>query len=218
MIRIICLKQVFKYYDNMIEVLKNKKHIAIIFLIAITTYGCSVFQQTSEIANFGRCEFRLESVDKLNLGGVSIQGKNSMSDLGIMEYARITSAVAKGSLPLTFNLNVAAKNPNSGTAAMNKLEWILYIDKVEMTRGVLNQRVEIPAQNISTFPVSMNFDLMKSLSGESGEALLNLAFNLSGSSDKPSQVMLKAKPTIMIGSTPIEYPGYINIKQEFGSQ
>ena len=141
-----------------------------------------------------------------------------MTDLSLLEMSKIGSVLAGGTLPLTFDLIVQIRNPNQGMAAMNKLDWILILDDIEMTRGVLNERIEIPAQSESTFPVAMNMDLVKSLSGKSGEALINFALNLTGSGSRPTQIKLKAKPAIMLGPTPIEYPGYITIKEEFGAQ
>jgi hypothetical protein len=154
----------------------------------------------------------------MRLAGVNIQDKHSLSDLSLMEMAKIGGVLAGGTLPLTFDLNVGIKNPNPDLAAMNKLDWILIIDDVEMTRGILNQRIEIPAGTTLTFPVAMSLDLMKSLGGKSGDALINFALNLSGTGSHPSRIKLKAKPTIMIGTTPIEYPGYITIREEFGKQ
>ena len=187
-------------------------------LLIIILSSCSVFQQTSEIASFARCQFRIESARNMKLAGINIQDKNTLSDFSIMEMARIGSVIAGGTLPLTFDLNMQAKNPNPGTAAMNKLDWIMIIDDIEMTRGVLNQRVEIPANMVSEFLVAMNLDLMKSLEGKSGDALINFALNLAGASDRPSNIKLKAKPSILVGASPIEYPGYITIRQEFGAQ
>lgn len=188
------------------------------FLIVILiASSCSVLKQTSEIASFTKCEFRIESARNIKLAGVNIQDKHSISDLSIMEGAKIAGVIAGGTLPLTFDLNVSIKNPNQKLAAMNKLDWILIIDDIEMTRGILNQRIEIPASTMITFPVAMSLDLMKSLNGKSGNALINFALNLSGTGTRPSRIKLKAKPTIMIGTTPIEYPGYITIKQEFGA-
>jgi len=190
---------------------------SLLLMILIIT-ACSVLQQTSEIKTFTRCEFRIESARNMKLAGVNIQEKHSMSDLSFMEFTKIGSVLAGGILPLTFDLNVQIKNPNPGMAAMNKLDWILIIDDIEMTRGVLNQRIEIQANTISTFPVAMSLDLMKSLSGKSGDALINFALNLSGTGSRPTRIKLKARPTIMFGSTAIEYPGYITIKEEFGAQ
>lgn len=193
------------------------KKIAFYRIMAMTFVlsSCSVLQQTSEIKNFAKCDFRLESISNLRMAGVNIQNKTSMSDLSFVDIAKITAAVASNSLPVHFDLDVLARNPNSAMAAMNKLDWILLIDDIEMTRGVLMERIEIQPNSFTAFPVAMNFDLMKALSGKSGDALLNFIFNLTGSGGKPTRVKLKAKPTIMVGSTALEYPGYITIKQDF---
>ena len=189
-----------------------------ILLVTLILSSCSVFQQTSEIATFARCDFRIESARNIQLAGVNIQDKSSLSDLSFMEMTKIGTVLAGGTLPLNFDLNVQVRNPNPGMAAMNKLDWILIIDDIEMTRGILNERVEIPASNVVTVPVDMNFDLMKSLNGKSGDALINFAMNLAGQGNRPTRIKLKAKPSIMAGSKPIEYPGYITIKQDFGAQ
>ena len=185
-------------------------------LLVLFISGCSVFQQTSEVATLTKCEFRIESARNIKLAGINFQEKDALSDLSITEMAKIAGAIAGGTLPLTFDLNVGVKNPNPNTAALNRLDWILIIDGIEMTRGLLNQRIEIPSNNVSTFPVSMNLDLMKFLSGKSSEALINFALNLAGTGVRPTRIKLKAKPTILIGTKPIEYPGYITIRQEFG--
>jgi len=168
--------------------------------------------------NFGKCEFRIESTENMKLAGVNIQDKSALSDLSFTELAKIGSVMASGSLPLVFDLNIETKNPNPVLAAMNKLDWILLIDDAEMTRGVLNKRIEIQANTVSTFPVAINFDVMKALSGKSRDALINFALNLAGMSSKPTMIKLKAKPTIYFGTTPVEYPGYITIRQEFGTK
>jgi hypothetical protein len=198
--------------------LPSNKLLLSLILILVLFSACSVLQQTSEIAALTKCEFRIESARNMKLAGVNIQDKSSLSELTMMEMAKIGSVLAGGTLPLTFDLNVQVKNPNPGLAAMNKLDWILIIDDIEMTRGILNQRVEIPANAITSLPVAMSLDLMKSLSGKSGDALINFALNLAGTGSRPTRIKLKAKPTIMIGTKPIEYPGYITIKQEFGAQ
>jgi len=147
--------------------MKRPYYIFIILLVLLIS-SCSVLQQTSEIATFARCEFRIESARNMKLAGINIQDKRTLSDFSIMEMAKIGSVIAGGTLPLTFDLNMQVKNPNPGTAAMNKLDWILIIDDIEMTKGILNQRVEIPANTITNLPVAMSLDLMKSLNGKSG--------------------------------------------------
>jgi hypothetical protein len=197
--------------------MKRLNNTITVALISVLT-SCSVFQQTTEMKNFGKCEFRLESTDNMKLAGVNIQDKDGLEDMTFPEMAKIGTSIAGGTLPLVFDINIEVKNPNPAMAAMNKFDWILIIDDAEMTRGVLSQRIEVPALSMISFPVAINLDLMKSISGKSGDALINLALNLAGASNKPSRIKLKAKPSLYFGSTLVEYPGYITIRQEFGTE
>jgi hypothetical protein len=197
---------------------KISHSLSLIFLLSLFLQSCSVFEQTSEMKAFGKCEFRIEEARNMRLAGVNIQDKSSLSELSLTEVGKIGIAIAGGALPLNFDLDIQVKNPYPTLAAMNKLDWILLIDNVEMTRGVLDKRIEIQASQVTTFPVAISLDLMKSMNGKSGEALMNFALNLSGTGSKPTRIKLKAKPTIYFGTTPVEYPGYITIRQEFGSQ
>lgn len=178
--------------------------------------GCSVGRQASEIRQFVRCEFRIHSIDNIRLAGVLMGNKRSYSDMSIPELAQITSAIINGKLFLTFDANLQVRNPNESTAAMNRMEYIILIDGREMTRGWLDRRIEIqPFGGITNFPVNIQVDVLKVLSDKSGKAVTNFALNLSGDGGKPSRVALKLKPSIQIGSSYIEYPGYITVRQEF---
>jgi len=197
----------------------NYKNIIRILSIILLLSACDISRQINEMNTFAKCDFRLHTIEDVRLAGVDIQQYKSYTDLKFLDIAAISSALAKGKLPLTFILNVQIKNPNPTTAALNKMEWILFIDEIEILNGISNQRAEIPPNDgVSNLPIEINADLMEVLSGESGEAVSNFAFNLSGNGNQPSRVMLKVKPTIMVGNTPVSYPGYISVRNEFTSQ
>jgi hypothetical protein len=195
--------------------LSSISFLAIIFIIAGLS-SCSLVQQGTELATFTNCDFRLESVKNVKLAGISIQNKTALTDLGFADMSKVLGVIGGGTLPLTFDLNLEAKNPNDKLAAMNRLEWILLLDKQEIVSGVLTNRIEIGPNSSTTFPININFDLMKALSGKTAEALLNLAFSLAGTG-ATSKITLKAKPTIIVGNKTLQYPGYIHITQKFGN-
>jgi len=198
--------------------MKVKSLIIILFTVVIIQ-GCDIINQVNQMATFAKCDFRLNTIQNLSLGGVNIQAIKNFSDINLLDAAKLTAALANGSLPLTFTLNVDVKNPNSSSAAMNKLDWILLIDDIEMVRGINNQRVEIgPNGGISTLPLAISTDLKKVLTGKSTDAILNFGFNLAGVGNKPTRVTLKAKPSIMVANQSISYPGYINVNNEFGGK
>jgi hypothetical protein len=196
--------------------------ITILFLVLFGTsfiQGCTVGKQASEIRQFSRCDFRLNSISNIRLAGVVMDDKSGYSDMTMPEMAQVTAALLSGKLLLTFDANLQARNPNDKLAAINRMEYIILVDGSEITRGELDRRIEIqPDGGIASFPVNVQLDVLKALSDKSGKAVTNLALNLSGSGGEPSRVSLKLKPTVMIGSGYIEYPGYITVRKEFSSR
>jgi len=195
-----------------------KKLLSITILLLAFT-ACDVLQQAGQIATLAKCEFRLKTVENISLAGVNIQRIQHLSDVKLTDAAKITSAYAGQSFPLTFTLNVEARNPNAGTAAMQRLDWILYIDNIEMATGTNTQPISIPGnQGTAVLPLQVTTDLKKSLSGKSGDAILNFGFNLAGAGNTPTRITLKAKPTITVSGFQVSYPGYISVSQEFSSK
>jgi len=194
------------------------KKLSVIALLMIVIASCDVLQQASQMATLAKCDFRLKTVENTSLAGINVQHIQHLSDVNLMDAARITKAYAGSSFPLTFTLNVEALNPNAGTASMQRLDWILYIDDIEMANGTNTQPISIPGnQGTAIIPLQISTDLKKSLSGKSGDAILNFGFNLAGAGNAPSRITLKAKPTITISGFQVSYPGYISVSKEFSS-
>jgi len=194
--------------------MKKISTLLVIVLIAMTS--C---KQLQELSNLAKCDFKLKTIDNIQLAGVNVQQFQNLNQLNIMDVAKLTTAYMSKNLPLSFNLNVDVRNPNSSKAAVTALDWILEIDDIEMTRGILNKRFEIaPNGGVTMIPMVLNFDLLKVLSGKSKDAALNFAFNLSGAGNTPTRITLKARPTVMVGSIPLQYPGYISVKNSFVSK
>lgn len=195
-----------------------KKILSLVIVVVILS-SCDVMKQVEQMGMLAKCDFRLKTVENTSLAGVNIQHIQKLSDLNFTDAARISAAATAKELPLTFTLNVEARNPNTTQASMQRIDWILLIDDIEMANGTNTQQVLIPAnQGTVIIPLQISTDLKKSLTGKSGTALLNFAFNLAGSGNTPSRITLKAKPTIMIGSFPLAYPGYITVNQDFSSK
>ena len=180
--------------------------------------SCGVARQIQEAKNFAKCEFRIRSVDGTRLGDVKIHNVKSLKDLSMKKAAEIAMLLASDRIPLSFTLNLQAKNPNAETASMNKLEWILFIDEHEMVSGVLDQKVEIIQGQVAEIPIMISTDLKEALKGKSRDAMINLAFNVAGKGDSPTHILLKVKPSIDIAGFTITYPGYIDVKMEFTAE
>jgi len=187
-------------------------------IIIVSIFILSSCAQLTEMVNLSKCEFKLNTIENLTLVGINIQQIKGVSDLSWGDAAKVTAAALSNNFPMSFTLNIEVKNPNKSNAALNSLEWILFIDDIQMVNGNVSNRVEIPANGgTSILPININFDLKQALSGQSGKNVLNFGFNLAGVGNRPTRIMVKAKPTIMVGSIPVQYPGYITIRNEFSS-
>ena len=181
-------------------------------LLSILLTGCGVARQVEEAKSFARCEFRFVKVERVIVGDVDVTRVKSLKDLSFKKMTKLVEAASEAQLPLDMTVAIEASNPNPKEAALNALEWIALVDGQEIGRGALETRVEVPAQGVTIFPVHVTADLKAR--GGSAEALLNLAFNLSGEGRKASDILFKIKPTIEIAGVSIPYPGYIEIHRE----
>jgi hypothetical protein len=194
----------------------NIKMLFFLFFLPFT--GCDVARQAQQVTNLASCDFRIQSVENVNLSGVELQNINSVSDLNISDVALILAGFASPTFPLSLQLNIEGRNPNSKDAGLNRLEWILFIDDIQMTSGILDKPVTIPASGAAIIPVAVGLDLKQVLSGKSSAAMLNFCMNLTGVGNTPTRFKIKLKPTVIIAGTALTYPGYITVKTEYVSK
>jgi hypothetical protein len=188
------------------------------FLFLLPFEGCDVARQAQQVTNLASCDFRIKSVDQINLAGVELQYINSVSDLNFGDVARILAGFASPTFPLSLQLNIEGRNPNAKDAGLNRLEWILFIDDIQMTSGMLDKPVTIPAMGVSIVTVAVGLDLKQVLSGKSSSAMLNFCMNLAGVGNTPTRFKIKLKPTVIIAGTALTYPGYITVRTEYVSK
>lgn len=177
--------------------------------------SCSFLKEMTALQ---KCEFRMTTLENPELAGIDVSEVRSFTDIGILEMGIISSSIMKGQLPLDFILNIEARNPNPVNAALNRIAYIAYIDKVEVASGEMAERVEIPGNGgISTIPLALHTDLIEILNKDSRQALVNFGLNLADAGNRPTRVSLKLKPTILVGGLEINYPGYFTVRYEFSS-
>jgi hypothetical protein len=160
----------------------------------------------------------MKSVTDTKLAGVNIHGIKNYTDLNFAQIGKLTAAYLSGNVPLSFNLNLEAKNPNPAEAVLAKFDWILLIDDIQTATGTNNQEYQIPGNaGTQIIPVSISVNLLDLLTDETKNSILNFGFNLADSGNKPTRIGFKIKPTINLNNIPITYPGYIELGTEFGS-
>lgn len=184
--------------------------------MAVTLTGCSVIQS---FVNLSRLQFKLKGVSTISVAGVPITGKKILGDFNVFEIAKVTEAFFKGSLPLTFTLDIAALNPNDGKggyartdAQLKSLPFRFVVDSRELLRGNIKNPVTIPGTGEqSMIPVDLSVDLLQVIKDQGYESLLNLALQVSGVGNGSSTVQLYAKPVVSTILGDISYPDEIKI-------
>ena len=185
------------------------------FLVILSS--CDVLKQVAGAYSFTQCEYEYNSISGLTLGGINLQNVTSLTSLNPLTAASLLTSFSNNSpLPLQFTLNLNVKNPNLTTASLSGLQYILEIDGVQMTEGMLNKAVSIISGESAVVPVLLSFDLKEVLSGQSADAVKNFAFNFIGLGNAASNVTIKLRPNMTVGTQSITSPVYIPVSFTYG--
>jgi len=189
------------------------KKLIVLFGIIVFFFSCDIAKQLAGTYALTQCKYDFNSIAGLSIAGINLQNINSISSLNPLAAANLLAAFSSpnGSLPLNFTMNLDVTNSGTKTAIMNSTNYILEIDGVEMTQGLVNQQLQIESGSKSMLPISMAFDLKKVMSGQSLEAVKNLAFNFAGIGDASSNVTVKLKPSFVVGGNIVSLPDYIPV-------
>ena len=96
---------------------------------------------------------------------------------------------------------------------MAKMDYIITLNGKEVVSTTMNKSINVPANGSNVVSIPITTDLFQLFSGESGEAIMNLAFKLAGANSNPVQVGLKVKPYISINGQQLAYPDYITMNK-----
>ena len=193
-----------------------KKIILISILMLLANSGCSVYET---MVNISRLKFKLGDINNFYISGINISNKTKLEEINPIELLKLSSNFASGKLPVSFTLNVEAKNPNDGTggypktdATLKSFPWRLEIDGNETIAGNIGSPVSVPGTGeLTNIPINLNLDLLEFFSSQGYESLINLVFSLGGKEGSASRLTLIATPTVTSPIGDIKYPGELKI-------
>ena len=191
---------------------KLKRTLIILFVTAGLA-SCDVLTQVAQMANFANCTFDFNSVNHIEMLGINLSKGMSRESLNISQGLALVNAISNRSLPVTFNVNLDVSNPNSIAASMAKMDYILTLNGKQVVSTTMNNSVNVPAKSNSVVTIPITTDLFQLFSGESADAIVNLAFKLAGASSNPVNVGLQMKPYITVGNQQLAYPNYITLNK-----
>lgn len=189
------------------------KRTLIILFVMVGLSSCEVLNQVAQVANIVNCTFNFDSVNQVKMLGINLSKGMTKTDLNATQLLNLANALMRRELPVSFNANVNVNNPNSIAAAMAKMDYILTLNGKQVISTTMNNGMNVPAGSCSVISIPITTDLFQLFSGESAEAILNLAFKLAGASSDPVNVGLKVKPYISINGQQLAYPDYITMNK-----
>lgn len=187
------------------------KKISFLTLLLFVLFSCRTIR---EVKNLAQCEFSTTTIENLRLANINVQDASEISEISPLEIAGILRSVSQKTLPLSFIVNINISNPNEKLAALNYLEWIAEIDKVEIAKGIVNQRYEIAAGQSIIMPLQISSDLYKIFSQKEGRDLVGKALGIKDEDNRPKNLTLRVKPSISVGKGYVKYPGYITVSKK----
>ncbi len=193
------------------------KRTLIIIFVALGLSSCEVLtqvaNQAAQMYNLVNCTFDFNNVNNIQMLGINLNKGMTKNDLNVSQLLNLTNALINKSLPVSFNVNLDVNNPNSIAAAMAKMDYILTLNGKQVVSTTFNQGVNVPANSKGSVSIPITTDLFQLFSGESADAIVNLAFKLAGASSEPVNVGLKVKPYIKINNQQMAYPDFITLNK-----
>jgi hypothetical protein len=178
-------------------------------MVAVALSGCATLQQLAALRDV---DFEVDRLSDVRLAGVDLARVTSYSQLSLADAGRLAAAVSQRTLPMEFRVHLTATNPadNSVDARLVRMDWTLLLQDRETLSGVFADETLLRRGVATDVPIGISLDLMDFFQG-SAQDLFNLARSFANPGGPPTQVMLRATPTVDTAIGPIRYPSPITI-------
>lgn len=190
--------------------------IAIVMLTASFT-ACEqlaqIASQAAQIVNLKNCTFDVSGIDNINMLGMNLSKGMDKSNLNATQLLKVTNSLLNKKLPVTFNVNIDVDNPNSIAATLGKMDYIISLNNKEVISSTMSNGFSINPNSKGKVAIPISTDLFQLFSGETADAVLNLAFKLAGAKSNPVNLGVKVKPYIKINNQSLAYPDFITINK-----
>ena len=152
-----------------------KRLLAVMIVFALLS-SCSIL---SELTALAKCEFSFHSAQDPVISGIDVMRVQAFTDLTFMDGQRVVANILQKKFPFGITANVEVKNPGLVSAAVNSIEWIAFIDDIQISTGTIDQRIEIPGNGgTSIIPIRIETDLFEYLKGDNPKTMLNFGLNV----------------------------------------
>ena len=183
--------------------------VSLCFIVA--SAGCTALRETAALKDV---KFSFDRVSNVRVAGVTVDGKDSYTDVGVTDVAKLTAAVLGQNVPTSLIVHVKAENPssNSVTARMVQLGWTFFIEDRKILDGKLDSTYAFAPGTPVDVRVPITFDAYD-MYEHNAENLFELGLALADVGEYEKEVRLDLVPTVNTDLGPITYPQPITVKR-----
>lgn len=196
------------------RICRARPELAVVVCLTLVLGGLVGCKTLREVSNLRKVDFAIDRVSDPELAGVDLRNVRSYSDLGAKEMLRLSSAIADGTIPLSFTLHVNARNPESNdvNARLTKMDWTLLLQDRETITGTFDEERVLRPGEPTDIPLDLSVNLVEFFENNLRD-IVNVALSIRGDRE-PTNVKLKVRPTVQTPLGPMPYPGEITVVNE----
>jgi len=194
------------------DMMTTKKIIAPLFALLLLAAGCS--SQRAQVEALGKCEYAVESVRDLRLGGRAVESFVGTEGVNLNALAGIALALLRKELPLEARVDMRIANPNTAKAAINSFKYLIEMQGKPLFEGTVEEDIRLEKGESRVVPLTVKANIFEATQEQGMEHVLNEIFT----KKTDGFLVLKIKPSIKIAGQNIYYPGYITVDRNLGKR
>lgn len=194
----------------------QKKYFGLgVLLVLFFMTSCGIDRQAKELRALEKCKYELVSADSVFLAGTDVRQLIESRRVDVSRLPGVALGFLSGNVPLSAILNVQVTNPTNTLAGIGQFSYIIEVEGHQIIDGTSDLPVRVPAGETVVVPVKLQGNMYALLSNQ--EVLQRVVGYMqtlqSGASAGPVNMAIKIKPTLALGNTAIDYPGFITINR-----
>ena len=194
------------------DAMKSLKWIFLLMVAALFVLtGC---RSINGLKVFSKCKFDLKRIEDIRIAGIDVANIKSFSDFSIKDAANLGVCFLEKKLPLSMTFVVNIANNSTKTAILEKLDYIIVVDKKDFLAGKIENRVEVAPRTAATYNIKSDLDVISLFKAEDLKENIRLALKLVAAENLYREIELKVKPYIRVGNNFVAAPDYIVAKYQ----
>ena len=160
----------------------GKLSLIVFAVLILLVYSCGIYRQTQEFDRFVHSRFTVVNAQMRSVAGIDVSKIKNYSTFDFSQMLILGRQMLQGSLPSVMEVTVAGYNPASEVAIVQGADWLLLTRSDTLAKGIIGHEIRISPEKKVTFPVRVNFDLVRLVKSGSIVKVMNMV--LGGQSKK----------------------------------